>query len=217
MTCWVNTDQRLTSKHKTTAKIKELWSIPSGLKTLLLLQEPQKARAANIQKQRSRRPADLLSCSRGERRSSDRFHASNSGKKRRKVRGEDGVDLRVQTQVEEKLRRLIRNVSDSRLLFFHLFFFSKQEIACHSLLSHYKGEGFTCDLSAKEALLLGTLENPEWIPALRAKHRACCSIQLMFDTLTPQEPPPPPRPRLHRYGPRKASHSGLWTDYQRVQ
>lgn len=138
----------------------------------MLIQEPQKARAANIEKRRSRRPAALLSSSRGERRSSahsaDRLHARNSGKKRRKVHGEDGADLHVRTQVEEKLRRLIRNVSDSRLLFFPPLFFSKQEIACHSLLSHYKGEGFTCDLSAKEALLLGTLENPEWIPALRA-------------------------------------------------
>lgn len=49
---------------------------------------------------------------------------------------------------------------------FSTSFFSKQEIACHSLLFHYKGEGFTCDLSAREPLLLSELENPERIPAL---------------------------------------------------
>lgn len=125
-------------KHKSTphlqtktAKSKERWSIPSGPKTLVFIQEPQKARAENIEKRRSRRPAAILSCSRGERRSlalsDDRFHARNSSKKRRKVHGEDGVALRVRTQVEEKLRRLIRNVSDSRLLFFHLFFFQSKK------------------------------------------------------------------------------------------
>lgn len=128
--------------------MKEMWSIVSGLKTLLLIREPQKARAANIQRQRSRRPADLLVPEVSGAPSAHRLQATNSSKKQRKVHREDGADLHVQTQVEEKLRRLIHNVSDSRLLFFHLFF-SKQEIACHSLLLHYKGEGFTCDLSAK--------------------------------------------------------------------
>ena len=46
------------------------------------------------------------------------------------------------------------------------FFFYKQEIACHSLLLHYKGEGFTCDLSAREPLVHSGLENPGWSSAL---------------------------------------------------
>lgn len=101
------------------------------------------------------------------------------------MEGGDAADLHVQAQVEEKLRRQIHNVSDSRLLVFHLFF-SKQETACHSLLFHYKGEGFTCDLSAREPLLLSTLENLERIPAL------CGNVTLgahfnPFNALTPPE------------------------------
>ena len=41
-------------------------------------------------------------------------------------------------------------------------FFNKQEIACHSLLLHYKGEGFTCDLSAREPLDDSMTQKPEW-------------------------------------------------------
>lgn len=48
------------------------------------------------------------------------------------------------------------------------FFFNKKEIACHSLLFHYKGEGFTCDLSAREPLVCSRLENLKWSCVLHA-------------------------------------------------
>lgn len=56
----------------------------------------------------------------------------------------------------------IHKVSDGTSLFY------KQEIACHSLLLHYKGEGFTCDLSAREPLVCSWMENLERSPALHA-------------------------------------------------
>lgn len=40
------------------------------------------------------------------------------------------------------------------------------------MLLHYKGEGFTCDLSATEPLVHGTVENPDWSPALHGGHRS---------------------------------------------
>ena len=60
------------------------------------------------------------------------------------------------------------------------FFFYKQEIACHSLLLHYKGEGFTCDLSAREPLVHSGLENPGWSSAL---HPGFTHTALRFRTL----------------------------------
>lgn len=53
----------------------------------------------------------------------------------------------------------------------YVFFFNKKEIACHSLLFHYKGEGFTCDLSAREPLVCSRMENPKWSPVLHVSVR----------------------------------------------
>lgn len=69
-----------------------------------------------------------------------------------------------------------------------LFIFSnKKEIACHSLLFHYKGEGFTCDLSAREPLVRSRMENLKWSPEYHAGVGHSCHVSLPSVLLTLNE------------------------------
>lgn len=130
------------------------------------------------------------------------FPPSKSSKRRVKVLRESSTNLCVQPLVQEELRGQIHNVSESTLL---PLLFYKQEIACHSLLFHYKGEGFTCDLSAREPLVRSRLENVEW----SSVHHVCESASLRSPSILLNCPGMSCR-HLHQKQPSKKKHAAVW-------
>lgn len=115
----------------------------------------KQAKAENIHNQRTRQAADLLSCSRDEPRSTvisaNAFHQLTATDK--SCSSPLGARSNSLSPIagRRKSEAQIHKVPKGATLFY------EQEIACHSLLLHYKGEGFTCDLSAREPLFGGSV------------------------------------------------------------
>ncbi len=146
-------------------KSHRLWAIKSG--------------GRNIHNQRSRQPADLLSCSSSEPRSTvisvNDPQQTNSSESPWKVHSAHDPYLYVHSQAATKLRCKSTKSPKVRC------FFYEQEIACHSLLLHYKGEGFTCDLSAREPLVCGWPENLERSRAMHGGLPGLCHTCMFWE------------------------------------
>lgn len=145
-------------------KSHRLWAIKSG--------------GRNIHNQRSRQPADLLSWSSSEPRSTvisvNDPQQTNSSESPWKVHSAHDPSLRPLAG-SNKIEVQIHKVSEGTL------FFYEQEIACHSLLLHYKGEGFTCDLSARKPLVCGWPENLERSRAMHGGSPGMCHTCMFWE------------------------------------